>query len=680
MKECPACNREFKDEVLFCPFDGQALVEEAYGDKLIGKLFDDKYLIEELLGEGGMGKVYKATHIHMGRKVAIKMLHGHLSSDRMMLERFRREARAAAQIRHSNAIAVIDFGVAKETATAYLVMEFLEGEQLKDKLTKAGRLDYAEIFQILQQTCMAVQAAHAKGIIHRDLKPDNIRLLSSDENGNIVKVLDFGIAKLRTPDENNTLTQQGTIVGTPYYMSPEQCRGEELDPRSDVYSLGVILYEMLAGEVPFHATTPMGIAHKHVTEQPRPLREKRADIPAQIEYVVMRSLNKRREDRQDSAMQLAQEYEAALNSAGIALRQMSTNTPQWAVLPDSDSHSPQTADGSLSGQMGSVTGSGHSRGDYDDTIASGAALPTAVATSTPPARQVATSPGDAALTARAAKARRQTGEGIASARGKQIYIIAGGAVFVIAAAIIIYFSLGGEGPNPPTPPTPKGPTAPPGMMLVKAGTFQMGTNDPAAKPAYKPAHKVTVAEFYMDTYEVTNADYAKFVKETGRPAPPHWKLGEYEPGKDKWPVVNVSNLDAAAYARWAKKRLPTEAEWEYAARGDKNLIYPWGNGWFEKYSNSAEDGRKEPVDVGSYPDGVSWCGVYDLAGNVAEWVADTYAPYPGSTANQEPNFWVYRGGAYIFPKEELITTTRWWDKPDTKGPWLGFRCAQDVPK
>jgi eukaryotic-like serine/threonine-protein kinase len=306
MKECPRCNREFKDNLFYCSFDGHELVAKPQLDKLIGALLDDKYRIEKKIGQGGMGTVYRATHVHMDSSVSVKVLHPHLSSDATALQRFRREARAAAQIRHPNAVAVTDFGVTRDTGLAYLVMEFLEGVELRDRI-KSSPLGYDGILDIVRQICAAVRAAHSKGIIHRDLKPENIWLLEDEDGVERVKVLDFGIAKLRAGSGDGTLTQEGTIVGTPYYMSPEQCAGEELDARSDIYSLGIIIYEMLAGDVPFRAATPMGIVVKHLMESPRRLDELRPGIPVGVQEVVMRALAKKKEDRQESALALALE-------------------------------------------------------------------------------------------------------------------------------------------------------------------------------------------------------------------------------------------------------------------------------------------------------------------------------------------------------------------------------------
>jgi eukaryotic-like serine/threonine-protein kinase len=359
MKSCPICKREVKDEVMFCPFDGQPLTGKAEIDIRIGTLLDDKYRLETKIGEGGMGTVYKATHVHMEIPVAVKILHSILASDQSAVERFRREARAAAQIRHPNAVSVTDFGVTKKEGIAYFVMEFLEGEDLRNKIKKKKQLDYEEAFLILNQTCLAVQAAHNIGIIHRDLKPDNIWLVKEKEGIEQVKVLDFGIAKLRGYSDNR-LTLTGAIVGTPYYMSPEQCTDEELSPRSDVYSLGIILYEMLTGKVPFDGFSPTAIIVKHVTEPPMPIHDLRPGIPGQIEEVVLRALEKKPENRQESVLQLAQEFEAALGigpalsyqtmvstqaklepGALISTAEQSEATTDFVINPAPDSARPQ---------------------------------------------------------------------------------------------------------------------------------------------------------------------------------------------------------------------------------------------------------------------------------------------------------------------------------------------------
>ena len=684
MKLCPVCDKEMKNHLLYCPYDGQLLITKTESDELLGKSIEDKYRIEEKVGEGGMGKVYRATHIQIGHTVAIKILHSQLATDHTAIERFRREARAAAQIQHPNAVAVTDFGVMKDTGMAYLVMEFLLGIELRQRIREKKQLDFEETFLIVHQTCSALQAAHAKGIIHRDLKPDNIWLVKSEDEIPRIKVLDFGIAKLKTDTEMNQLTQQGMIMGTPYYMSPEQCRSEELDERSDIYSLGIILYEMLTGQVPFLATTPVGVVLKHANEPPRPLRELRDSIPESLESVVLRALKKERKDRQESATVLAQEFEAALYEAGIELKVLGTNTPQ-SVFPGAipypnfrtHSLSPERSRASQSAEMAKPPAP--------------APAPALEASGTHAA-------GETKKRATTRKLFQDTAFGIplvgrirssfandTTGRRKIAFFAIAAVLTAALIAGIIWLTRGGETVEQApvvegTPTRQADPIVPEGMLLIRGGRFMMGTDDASADADVRPAHEIGVTDFYLDETEVTNQQYQKFVKETGRAAPPHWINGEFPSGEANLPVWSVSWDDAKAFAAWAKKRLPTEAEWEYAARGSDNLKYPWGPDWSPRYSNSKEDGRDKPVAVRSYPGGKSWCGVYDMAGNVSEWVEDEYRPYRFSLAPPDPGNRVYRGGAYNIAKEEIVSWARFWGAPDLKEKFIGFRCAQDIAK
>jgi serine/threonine-protein kinase len=694
MKVCPSCKRELKDELAICPFDGVALTGATETDPLVNTLLDDKYRLDARVGEGGMGSVYRATHVQMENTVAVKVLHSDLASDQVAVERFRREARAAAQIRHPNAVVVTDFGVTRKEGTAYLVMEFLEGGDLRKKIKQEKRLDCAEAIVIMSQACAALNAAHEKGIIHRDLKPDNIWLLESTSPYAQVKVLDFGIAKLKAAPEASNLTQKGMIVGTPYYMSPEHCRSEELDPRSDIYSLGIILYEMLAGKVPFEGSSPLQVMYKHNTEHPRPLSHIRPDIPPQIEKVVMRALEKRKEDRQGSAVELAAELEEALYESGLSAQPPGSKPSaitQEYTADQKKKEVDQTGKSTVAFTAQRMPPPASSNvSPAAATVPLGAVRAATPAksiekTSQRPAKTTALGDDDATkpeVVVAGQTALDRNAGGLTTARRPYWWL--GTFVLVIAVAMTWTFRkqlglVSIAGPNVPGGSV----TAEPGMMLVMGGTFNMGTDDPKLDDkwaAWKPAHPVTVKNFYMDEKEVTNEQYARFIRQTGYSAPPNWKDGTYLPGESQLPISNVSWYDAKNYATWAGKRLPTEAEWEYAARGTDGRIYPWGSEWSDQRSNSGEQQKGRPVAVGSYPKGASPFGILDLAGNVSEWVQDDFALYQGSHAKkQQEGFKVYKGGSYAYPKEQQVTFARWSDLPTEKFPYVGFRCAKDAP-
>lgn len=279
-------------------------------DPFIGKVIDERYRIESKIGVGGMGAVYRATRLLIGDTVAIKILHATQNADSLATERFRREAQAAARLKHQNVVAVYDFGVSSD-GLQYLVMDLVEGNSLREIIRKQGPFNSYAASEIVGQVCAALDAAHQQGVIHRDIKPDNI-LVSSPAGGRRVKVLDFGIAKLRDLSTND-LTQTGSVMGTPHYMSPEQCLGEELDSRSDIYSLGIVLYEMLCGVVPFNSPISTAVVVQHVNQPPPSLRARNPNIPPAVEAVVFHALAKRREARPQTAGALARELEAAVS-------------------------------------------------------------------------------------------------------------------------------------------------------------------------------------------------------------------------------------------------------------------------------------------------------------------------------------------------------------------------------
>lgn len=288
-------------------------------DPVVGQTLDEKYVIEERLGEGGMGAVYRARHLLMDRPVAIKVLHANLIDDEPARIRFLREARAAVRLQHQNAVAVSDFG---ETAGGYvyIVMELLEGRTLREILAREAPIETARAISIMLQTSAAVGAAHEAGIIHRDLKPTNIIVTKRPDVPAVVKVLDFGVAKL-APDaldeDDRAITLRHGLIGTPRYMAPEQYNGHELTPAADVYSLGVILYEMLTGMAPFTGSSPVEIAAKHVSDAPQSPRTIVAAIPEDVEAVVLHALEKQPADRPANGAEFNHELLATAERLGL---------------------------------------------------------------------------------------------------------------------------------------------------------------------------------------------------------------------------------------------------------------------------------------------------------------------------------------------------------------------------
>src|SRR5262245_43687249 len=279
---------------------------------LTGMTLDQKYYLESKIGAGGMGTVYRAIRLLIGDCAAVKVLHPDQMADPQAVERFRREAQTAARLKHTNVVAVYDFGVSSEGLN-YQVMELAEGESLRSLVERKGTLAETDSSEIIRQVCAALDEAHRQGIVHRDIKPENI-LVQTIPVGLQVKVLDFGIAALRDVKASR-LTRAGAVVGTPHYMSPEHCLGEELDGRSDIYSLGIVLFEMLTGVVPFDSPTLTAIAINHVNEPPPPPRTLNPRISPAVESIALRALEKRRDARPQTAGEMARELIAAVGSA-----------------------------------------------------------------------------------------------------------------------------------------------------------------------------------------------------------------------------------------------------------------------------------------------------------------------------------------------------------------------------
>lgn len=323
--ECPACHHPNVDGARFCAKCGAPLpTPTSEEDPLLGSIVGGRYRIVSILGEGGMGRVYTAEQ-QMGttvRKAAVKTLLAQYAKDPQVLARFNRECGTVAELEHPNTIKVYDFGQTN-TGELYIAMELLVGTSLEEALEKGGAMAPERVERIIGQASGSLQEAHDKGIVHRDLKPANIFLTKRAGEDDYVKVLDFGIAKRaeRPDSKEQKLTQQGTVLGTPPYMSPEQFRGQELDHRSDIYSLAVVTYEMLTGRLPFEADTPWAWATQHLTAQPFPFEVTTvgANVPPKMRTAILRGLEKDRNKRQTSVKQFFEELALGGSRVGASM-------------------------------------------------------------------------------------------------------------------------------------------------------------------------------------------------------------------------------------------------------------------------------------------------------------------------------------------------------------------------
>ncbi|MBE7449787.1 MAG: protein kinase [Kofleriaceae bacterium] len=330
---CPHCGAARPDDARFCGACGRASTgtEPSYKDltgaipaqapDLVGREVAGRYRVLAKLGEGGMGAVYRGEQLSLKRKVAIKVLRPELSRDPGLVRRFNAEAELAARLSHPNTVNIYDFGQDADGAL-FIAMEFLEGRSLRDVMTHEGPLPPARAVVVAQQIAASLADAHAHGIVHRDLKPDNVMLTERGKDRDVVRVLDFGIAKLRDDDRQtvNAMTRAGDLIGTPQYMAPEQIRGEQVDGRTDVYALGAMLYEMVTGRLPFEGPTVMAILSRHLTDAPEPPMARRPDLglPPALDHLIMAALAKDPAHRQPTMERLGEDLAALAVQLGAA--------------------------------------------------------------------------------------------------------------------------------------------------------------------------------------------------------------------------------------------------------------------------------------------------------------------------------------------------------------------------
>jgi serine/threonine protein kinase len=342
MKICPICQAKYQGNAKFCVKDGGVLEMDL--SSLVGAKFDGQYDIQQMVGQGAMGAVFRARHALLGDLVAIKVIKPGFGNNTEFTRRFLREGQAARRVKHQNIVGVYDLRTS-DSGIIYLVMEFLEGRTLLEELNQRKRFSPAEAIDLLEPIAAALDAAHSMGVVHRDLKPDNIMISNADKEKPVIKLLDLGIAKIKkfsssaanAQDDSFAITKVGQILGTPYYMSPEQWGSDEegyssIDGRTDIYSLGIIFYEMVAGHKPFMAATLEVLACQHGMTIATPLNEIMPEVPKGFSDAIARAMAKKRTDRQASAGELIQQLRAAL-SAPPALSEAETVLKNAIVDP-----------------------------------------------------------------------------------------------------------------------------------------------------------------------------------------------------------------------------------------------------------------------------------------------------------------------------------------------------------
>jgi serine/threonine-protein kinase len=632
---------------------------------MIGRTIGN-YEVVSQFGEGGMGELYLGRHTRLAREVIIKTIRTEDFSPRQiehLRDRLEREAFVQSQLDHPNIVRVYDFIASGDTTC--IVMEYVPGRDLRKMISReTGPVPYQRAIKLFKQILAAINYAHHfvysdksgekhQGIIHRDLKPANIVVTPDD----VVKVTDFGIVKVRGVKGG---TQMGFNPGTPEYMSPEQARGRELDQRSDIYSLGIVFYEMLTGHVPFEddgsGTSDYEIRRGHIEMPVPPLSKFYPGISHEIEKIVFKALEKNPDDRYQTAEQFLEVIEDFEQTGTAKITGRMPGARQTAVATHRGTERQKIAEAPTVG--------------VSDTVLTDGSLPSAPLNSAPLNNASAPPSKNEGLLF---KNRQKSLDRGAPAKSKTP-LYAGAAVVALLSLAVIYWLLnqsggsgsGGDGPTPNP--------APINMVSIPGGQFIMGRDD--GNEYERPAHPVTLLPFYMDKTEVTNGDYAEFVKQNRRQPPKHWVDGTYLPGQAPHPVVYVSWYDARDYCGWKGKRLPTEEEWEFAARGNENLLYPYGNEWKPQYSNARETDLKLVQSVGSYPAGASPFGLLDMAGNAAEWTGSDYKPYPNGV--EKPNYGTkaVRGGAFNAWAKDQTATDRFFYTPSDTSDNLGFRCAK----
>ena len=618
----------------------------------------DKYEVMRRIGGGGMAHVFLARNRRHGGAFAVKVLAEYLAQDPQVVARFEQEARTAASLSgHPNIVPIFDIGSGDDLQ--YLIMQFISGEDLSSYLSEHGKLSPSDALNVVAQTATGLVWSGSKHIVHRDLKPANILL---DKTGRVM-ILDFGISKIA--DVATDLTRPGESLGTPYYMSPEQIRGEPCDLRSDLYSLGIILFELLTGRRPFNADSLIAIHVAHLTAPIPLLQAADPSLPEVCELFVQKLLQKRREDRYQSPQELLDELQKLGVTSGPGRLRPKINEALEAALMEPIRMSPATAARLLSTSVTTAPRPEATSSVSDLTIPPKTIPPNTIPPNTP-------RPQFDTLPPPASPVPAVTRPPMAKPRGKPKFLwIAGGvfAVAVVAAVLFLAFV--------PAPAATELNDAHGRMLLVPAGDFIFGENSPDSP---RPRKTVSLKGFYVDETEVSNKEYKQFVDATGHAAP---KSADFITAPDD-PVAGVTYEDAQAFAAWAGKRLPTEEEWEKAARGTDGQRYPWGQApWTDGVPT-----QLQPVN--SFPDRKSPYGAFNMAGNVFEWTASTFPAGNAEfedmhtvlgTTNFSKVWYTIKGGSFSRHGDVFFQCFMRRGFPsDQQSPVIGFRCVRDLSK
>ena len=715
-------------------------------------ILQNRYCVVRKLGEGGMGAVYEAIDQRVSCLVALKETLA--KRDNEARDAFEREAALLANLRHQALPKVMDYF--SENEGDFLVMEFIPGYDLAELLDlRGGPFPQSQVLRWADELLKVLDYLHSQEppILHRDIKPSNLKLTKQGE----IFLLDFGLAK-GTVGQMPTLVTSRSVHGyTPVYASLEQILGQGTDPRSDLYSVGATLYQLLTAVPPADAPARFRAAEDEQPDPLEPLEKLNPQVSANVAAVIQRAMAISRKQRPASAaemrkaLRLANEedeqdaVEEEYRRAESRRQQRDTErnkseaesvayTAEEERLRQEEARRLEEArrqedklrrreEEEEVGRRAEAERQGREAEEKERQIAEEAARIRAEAEAAraaeeerqrqeeetrrlEQARRVAESRRREEELARAeaqrhhqeeAERQRTTQSQTRYKAIKRLVMFAGFPAIVLVGGIILWSvqttirnSSSNRVQSPAAPASPTSevsnspenkPTPPKGMVYAPGGTFIMG-RDKGTDVAERPAHQVKVEPFYIDVYEVTNEDYEKFVKATGHRAPATWSGGAYPSHAARKPVTGVTWDDANAYAGWAKKRLPTEAEWEFAARGTDGRLYPWGNAWKQGSAN-ANGASQGLADVGLSLGGASPVGAFDMIGNAWEWTASDLRAYPGGRlpANLlSGELKVIRGGSYESTKDYATTTYRtgWPARGATTYAQTGFRCARDI--